>query len=170
MTVNWQAFKESAPELASKAEELFEQTGVVLLGTLRKDGSPRISPVEPLFVEGELQLGMMWQSLKALDLLRDPRCTVHNCITYRMAKKFRPTSSSSALRCGVASDIQDLDRRKRYCEELHKKIGWAPKEPKFHVFEIVDIESAAYFVNEAQSRKVERFRAGDGIDAFTQTV
>ena len=38
------------------------------------------------------------------------------------------------------------------------------------MFEIVDIESAAYFVNEAQSRKVERFRAGDGIDAFTQTV
>lgn len=164
MTVNWQAFKESAPELASKAEELFEQTGVVLLGTLRKDGSPRISPVEPLFVEGELQLGMMWQSLKALDLLRDPRCTVHNCITYRMAKK------GEFKLHAVASDIQDLDRRKRYCEELHKKIGWAPKEPKFHVFEIVDIESAAYFVNEAQSRKVERFRAGDGIDAFTQTV
>ncbi len=164
MTVNWQAFKESAPELASKAEELFEETGVVLLGTVRKDGSPRISPVEPLFVEGELQLGMMWQSLKALDLLRDPRCTVHNCITDRMAKK------GEFKLHGVASDIQDLDRRKRYSEELHKKIGWAPKEPKFHVFEIVDIKSAAYFVNEAQSRKVERFRAGDGIDAFTQAV
>ncbi len=110
MTVNWQAFKECAPELASKAEELFEETGVVLLGTVRKDGSPRISPVEPLFVEGELQLGMMWQSLKALDLLRDPRCTVHNCIADRMAEK------GELKLHGVASDIQDLDRRKRYCE------------------------------------------------------
>jgi predicted pyridoxine 5'-phosphate oxidase superfamily flavin-nucleotide-binding protein len=99
----WPAFKETAPELAAKAEELFEETGVILVGTIRKDGSPRISPVEPLFVDGELLLGMMWQSLKALDLLRDPRCTVHNCITDRMA----PHGEFKLH--GVAADIQDLD-------------------------------------------------------------
>ena len=160
----WPAFKEAAPELAAQAEELFEEVGVVLLGTIRKDGSPRISPVEPLFVDGELQLGMMWQSLKALDLLRDPRCTVHNCITDRMA----PHGEFKLH--GVAAGIQDLDRRKRYCEELKKKINWAPKEPKFHVFEIADIKSAALFFNEETTRKVTRFRPGDGVEEITQTV
>jgi len=160
----WPAFKEAAPELAAKAEELFEETGVILLGTIRQDGSPRISPVEPLFVDGELLLGMMWQSLKALDLLRDLRCTVHNCITDRMA----PHGEFKLH--GVAADIQDLDRRKRYCEELKKKINWAPEEPKFHIFEITDIKSAALFFNEEMTHKVERFRPGEGVEEITQTV
>jgi hypothetical protein len=38
---------------------------VALLGTIRKDGSPRISPVEP----------------KTRDLLRDPRCVLHSAIS-----------------------------------------------------------------------------------------
>ena len=54
---------------------------------------------------------MMWQSLKALDLLRDPRCTGHNSITDRMAPQ------GEFKLHGVAADIQDLDRRKRYCED-----------------------------------------------------
>ena len=44
---------------------------------------PRISPVEPLIADGHLYLGMMWRSRKALDLLRDPRCTVHSTVSER---------------------------------------------------------------------------------------
>ena len=33
---------------------------------------------ETRFVDGELQLGMMWRSRKALDLMRDARCAVHS--------------------------------------------------------------------------------------------
>ncbi len=40
--MNWKEFKSAAPELAARAEELFESTGVLLVGTVRKDGSPRI--------------------------------------------------------------------------------------------------------------------------------
>src|SRR2546427_5275143 len=79
----WQQFKQAAPELAALGEERFERTGVVLVGTLRKNGWPRISPVEPFINDGHLYLGMMWQSRKALDLLRDPRCTVHSSISNR---------------------------------------------------------------------------------------
>ncbi len=45
------------------------------------------SRVEPLIVDGDLYFGMMWQSLKALDLMRDPRCTIHTTISDRMAKE-----------------------------------------------------------------------------------
>jgi hypothetical protein len=48
----------------------------VLLGTIRADGWARISPCEAYLVDGDLMLGMMWRSRKALDLLRDPRLTI----------------------------------------------------------------------------------------------
>ena len=31
--------------------------------------------------DGQLALGMMWRSMKALDLLRDPRCVVHSVVS-----------------------------------------------------------------------------------------
>ena len=55
-----------------------------MLGTLRADGSPRISPCEVDLVDGRLCFGMMWQSHKALDLLRDPRLAVHSVPHGRM--------------------------------------------------------------------------------------
>ena len=77
----WREFEAAAPKLAGRGRARFERTGVVLVGTLRSDGSPRISPVEPYFVGGHLLLGMMSRSSKARDLLRDPRCSVHSSIS-----------------------------------------------------------------------------------------
>ena len=77
----WRDFEVAAPELAGLGRERFERTHVVLVGTIRPDGSPRISPVEPYFVEGHLLLGAMSRSAKARDLLRDSRCSVHNSIS-----------------------------------------------------------------------------------------
>jgi len=74
--VNWRAFAESAPQLAAFGEERSRATGIVLLGTLRRDGWPRISPDEACAVGDERLLGMMWRSRKALDPRRDPRLTV----------------------------------------------------------------------------------------------
>ncbi len=158
----WKEFREAAPELASFAEERFEKAGVVLVGTLRKDGSPRISPVEPYITEGRLFLGMMWQSLKALDLLRDPRCTVHTAVADRLA------SEGEFKLHGRAVNIRDLDTRKRFCDAVREKIGWAPEEPEFHVFSI-EVESAAVFVTDGNKRLVKRWRAGDKVETFHQT-
>ncbi len=48
-----------------------------LLGSLRADGFPRISGVVPTFADGELWLGMP-ESMKAADLRRDPRMSLHS--------------------------------------------------------------------------------------------
>ncbi len=48
-----------------------------VIATLRRDGSPRVSGNELRFIDGEVWLGMMPGSVKALDLLRDPRVAVH---------------------------------------------------------------------------------------------
>ncbi len=39
----WSEFEKLAPEMAQLGEERFDRSGVVLVGTVRKDGSP-LSP------------------------------------------------------------------------------------------------------------------------------
>jgi len=53
---------------------------VAMLGTIRADGSPRISAIEPYLESGELLLGVIRGSAKARDLIRDPRCTLHSVV------------------------------------------------------------------------------------------
>jgi Pyridoxamine 5'-phosphate oxidase len=79
--MNWGDFERAAPALAQAARARFEATRVGLLGTLRADGSPRISPIEPYFTPDELLLGAMARSLKARDLRRDPRSVLHSAIS-----------------------------------------------------------------------------------------
>src|SRR5256885_13070983 len=45
--------------------------------TLFRSGAPRVNPCEAYVIDGHLLLNMMPRSLKALDLLRDPRVYVH---------------------------------------------------------------------------------------------
>ena len=137
--MRWEEFQRRDPELAALGRERFERTGLIFLGTLRKNGWPRISPVEPLITNGHLYLGMMWQSRKALDLLRDPRCTVHSTISDRDG------TEGEFKVYGYAVDIQDLDARRRYGDALYEKIQWRPEEPEYHLFS-VDIESAAFVI------------------------
>src|SRR4051794_25865892 len=79
--VAWSSFAAASPEFASAVEQRLEDEGLALVGTLRSDGHPRISPVEPLIFDGDLYLGMMWRSTKALALLRAPRCVVHTVVS-----------------------------------------------------------------------------------------
>ena len=161
--MNWAAFKSAAPALAEAAEALFDKSGVVLVGTLRKDGSPRISPVEPLLLEGELYLGMMPESLKAADLLRDPRCTVHNVISDRHA-----TEGEFKLH-GRARNVQDADERQRYCDGLKAKIGWSPEGMPFQLF-AVELASAGLFKSEAAARLIQKWRMGESVRTFRQGI
>lgn len=78
--MTWQEFERAAPALAAAGRALFERFGVVLIATIRRDGSPRISPIEPYLLSGQLVLGVM-RSDKLRDLERDPRCTIHSAVT-----------------------------------------------------------------------------------------
>jgi hypothetical protein len=75
---SWDKVASSAPEFAGAVRALFDAHKHKTIATLRKDGSPRISGVEASFVQGDLWLGMMPNSRKALDLLRDPRMALHS--------------------------------------------------------------------------------------------
>lgn len=103
----WSDVLQAAPEPAQLAQARVEATGLALLATLRRDGSPRISGIEPLFAGGELWLGMMPGSTKALDLLRDPRFALHN------ATIDKQVAEGDAKLAGVAVDASgdaDVER------------------------------------------------------------
>jgi hypothetical protein len=78
--ITWEELETAAPPIAQLAKERFEGTRVALLGTIRTDGSPRISPIEPYLSRGNLLLGSMCRSLKTRDLRRDPRCVLHSAV------------------------------------------------------------------------------------------
>jgi hypothetical protein len=77
----WRDLEAAAPEIARLGKDRLDRARLALLGTLRKDGSPRISPVEPYLTQGHLLFGAMSRSLKRRDLLRDPRCVLHSAIS-----------------------------------------------------------------------------------------
>jgi pyridoxamine 5'-phosphate oxidase-like protein len=79
--VNWAELEAAAPEIVRLGKERVEEARVALLGTLRRDGSPRISPVEPFLSQGNLLFGAMSWSSKTRDLQRDPRCVLHSAVT-----------------------------------------------------------------------------------------
>jgi hypothetical protein len=82
-TLRWADFERQTPRLAGVAHDRLIAPGVLLVVTIRRDGTARLSPVEPLVLDGDLWLSMMWQSRKATDLLRDDRLLVHSIITTR---------------------------------------------------------------------------------------
>ncbi len=76
--MQWWQFASQAPKLAERVRLRFESHIHVVLATLRRDGSPRLSGIEAPIREGHLWLGMMPGSLKEADLHRDPRFSVHS--------------------------------------------------------------------------------------------
>ncbi len=81
MPASWQDLELGSPEIARLGTTRLNAAGVAMLGTVRRDGSPRISPVEPHFVASQLVVGAMAWSGKAADLLRDPRYTLHSTVS-----------------------------------------------------------------------------------------
>jgi Pyridoxamine 5'-phosphate oxidase len=78
---DWGDLQYGAPEIARLGMDRLAAARVAMLGTLRSDGSPRISPVEPCARHGQLLVGAMAWSQKARDLLRDPRYVLHSVVS-----------------------------------------------------------------------------------------
>jgi hypothetical protein len=99
---------------------------------LRKDGSPRISNIEPVIAGGELYLGMMWQSRKAVDLLRDSRLVLRNAVCTNTGDEVE------LIIHGRAVGLGDDESREKYLRGSDAAWG----EARFHLFRVA-IESAA---------------------------
>jgi hypothetical protein len=135
--MRWTDLADAQPRLTEVLERRLIDPGVLLVVTLRRDGTARLSPVEPLLLDGELWLSMMWGSRKAADLLRDPRILVHSIVTSRDGGE-----GEAKLR-GTARDVPDPDAQARYAEVVAERLGWRPEVGRFHLF-AVDTEDVTF--------------------------
>ncbi len=152
--MKWSEFAASAPQLAALGNEGFAEQNLCLVGTLRADGWPRISPNEIYFVDGELMLGMMPRSKKALDLQRDPRLTVMNPQCDREAKR------GDFKLYGRAVEVTNAGMRKRFADVQEAAINWRPTDP-FPLY-TVDIENAGY-ISFGERRRLLRWSRDRGV-------
>ncbi|MFF2998294.1 pyridoxamine 5'-phosphate oxidase family protein [Streptomyces sp. NPDC057950] len=154
---NWAAFTVCAPDLAGPAEERFGAFTHHVLATLRKDGAPRTSGIETRFLLGELWLGMMPDSLKALDLRRDPRFTLQ-------ANPGPGTAmgGGDVRISGRAVEVTDGDAKRAYVKEVE------PPEP-FHLFRTELTEVVRTFVEDDTYLVVQVWKPGEPVRTLKRT-
>lgn len=153
--MHWDEFAAEQPRLGDLAIRRLSEPGVVLVGTIRRDGTPRLSPVEPLFWERDLWLSMMWGSRKAQDLDRDPRILVHSIVTSRDG-----TEGECKVRGRVLAET-DPTVQTRYADEVKSRLGWAPEPGRFRLFWI-DVEDVTFirYDDPSGDQYVTRWPAG----------
>jgi pyridoxamine 5'-phosphate oxidase-like protein len=135
--VRWDDLQERQPRLGAIAHERLITPGVLQVVTIRADGTPRLSPVEPFVLDGELWLSMMLGSRKAADLQRDPRVLVHSIVT-------GPSGEEGELKLrGVTREVTDEPTQRRYAEAVSEALPWSPEVGRFHLF-AVDIHQVTY--------------------------
>jgi hypothetical protein len=81
-----------------------------ILGTLRADGSPRLTGLEAHFGAGELWLAMMPDSRKADDLRRDPRFSLHSAPDVELVDGDAKVSGRAELVTDEATIAAFVDR------------------------------------------------------------
>jgi Pyridoxamine 5'-phosphate oxidase len=101
---SWRDLELGAAEIGRLGTARLNSPRVALLGTLRRDSSPRISPVEPCIAEGRLLIGAMAWSMKTADLRRDPRYVLHSAVT-------EPDSGEGELKLSGAAVEVSQDHR-----------------------------------------------------------
>ncbi|MFJ8946971.1 pyridoxamine 5'-phosphate oxidase family protein [Streptomyces sp. NPDC102395] len=156
--VSWAAFAAEAPEFAVAVEERFGSFVHHVLATLRKDGSPRTSGLEVRFVVGQLWLGMMTGSLKALDLRRDPRFSLQ-------ANPGEGTGmgGGDVRISGRAFEVGDEEAAKAgYVEEV------GPPEP-FHLFRTEVTEVVRTYVEDDTYLVVQVWKPGEPVRTLRRT-
>lgn len=151
----WDEFENEAPETAALAKARIDATGLLLLASLRADGSPRISPLEPIVHDGRLWLGMMLNSTKAADLRRDGRLCLHT------ATEDKDVANGDAKLFGVAHEVTDGDEKQRYCDSLKAQLGHEFAPDGLHLFE-VDLTGASGLVPAGTFLRITIWQPGKG--------
>ncbi|MFI9342856.1 pyridoxamine 5'-phosphate oxidase family protein [Streptomyces sp. NPDC052773] len=157
MGANWETFVTAEPDLAKTVEERFGAFTHHVLATLRKDGSPRTSGLEVRFLNGELWLGMMPDSLKALDLRRDPRFAVQ-------ANPGEGTGmgGGDVRISGRAFEVTDARVKAAYTKEVE------PPEP-FHLFRTELTEVTRTYVEDDKYLVVQVWKPGAPLRTIKRT-
>lgn len=133
----WTEFISQAPNIAAIFTRRHGATGnLCLLATLRRDGFPRISPMEPLIFEERLWLPGMPATTKFADLERDPRFCLHT------GTADPKVTDGDAKLWGLAHSVTDDALRQRFAANLFEETGFDLRAEEFALFD-TDITGAS---------------------------
>ncbi|MFF7756369.1 pyridoxamine 5'-phosphate oxidase family protein [Streptomyces griseorubiginosus] len=155
--MNWADFSSAEPGLARTVEQRFGAFTHHTLATLRKDGSPRTTGLEVRFLNGELWLGMMPDSLKARDLLRDPRFALQ-----ANPGEGQTLGGGDVRISGLAREVADSALKAAYSEEVE------PPEP-FHLFRTELTEVVRTYVEDDTYLVVQVWKPGEPVRTLKRT-
>ncbi|RJO69283.1 pyridoxamine 5'-phosphate oxidase family protein [Nocardia panacis] len=134
----WIEFAEEAPHIAAVFARRHRATGnLCLLATLRADGSPRISPVEPRIFENMLVIVGMPGTTKFRDLARDPRFCLHT------ATVDTHVGDGDAKLFGTAIENRDPALHTRFAADLYQDTGLDLRTTEFDHFFTADLTGAS---------------------------
>lgn len=134
----WTEFSEVAPRISAVFSRRHAATGnLCLLATLRADGSPRISPIEPRVFEDRLWLIGMPGTTKFRDLARDPRFCLHT------ATVDTEVTEGDAKLWGVVEDVPDKVLHQRFATALFEETGFDLRGQEFDHFYAAELTSAS---------------------------
>jgi Pyridoxamine 5'-phosphate oxidase len=157
---SWNDIVQAEPEFAAAVQRRFDAHRHKTLATLRADGSPRISGVEATFGGGQLWLGMMPESRKALDLRRDSRLALHSASTDpEMAE-------GDAKLSGTAEEVSDPSSYGVFAGASTQASGEKPPPlGSFHLFrvDIADVVLVRVGGDPPDRLVIETWREGRGV-------
>ncbi|PXX56568.1 pyridoxamine 5'-phosphate oxidase [Nocardia tenerifensis] len=134
----WSEFTAEAPHISDLFLRRHTATSnLCMLGTLRSDGFPRISPIEPRVFEGMLVIAGMPGTTKFRDLARDPRFCLHT------ATVDTQVSDGDAKLFGTVVDVADKTVHARFAQKLFDDIGFDIRGQEFDHFYTADLTSAS---------------------------
>lgn len=134
----WREFTEGAPSVAEVFTRRHTATGCLcMLATLRADGYPRISPLEPRVFEDHLVVVGMPDTTKFRDLARDPRFCLHT------ATVDTEVEDGDAKLWGTVERLPDKALHQRFATDLFEETGFDLRGREFEPFYVADLTGAS---------------------------
>lgn len=161
--VDWSRFAEEAPNIAETFARRHKATGnLCLLATIRSDGYPRISPIEPGIFEGQLVVVGMPNTTKFADLGRDPRFSLHTATV-------DPHVGDGDVKVWAdAVDHHDRDFQARWAEDLYQSSGFDLRGEVFDPFYVADIKGASSVELADNQLVITIWKPGEGERTVTK--
>jgi hypothetical protein len=165
----WTEFAAEAPEIADLAEKRLAASGLMMLGTVRADGFPRISPMEPILADGRLVLhddrmwlAMMPDATKSRDLKRDGRLALHTATADKMV------TEGDVKLWGTATEVTDPDTLARFSDDIYVSVGHRFEVGTFDAFDVDLLGASSVGVGD-DVMTVRTWKPGEGVAVVEKT-
>lgn len=160
---SWNSFERDEPELSARARSIISATTNCVLATIRADGSPRISGIDPFFREADLWIGSMPGSRKGADLQRDPRLALHGIPweSRKVTEGATDPGDGDVKITGRAVLLGDDEASARILGEYFAELG-VEQPPDGGDLYTIDLETVVVITVEDDQLVIDRWSAADG--------